>query len=360
MTHLDRTTRMPFMKSHLLAMLAFAATVFIFTGCSEEPLTAPPAIDQQQASAAITGPVSAEVGDADKLTVIPVTTRNRYLKDTNLSGAVTPQLDLNGDIVGWDVAISGSHFQSPVNYNGAIVGGLFAPALPGLGWLADGAELLPAYEDAFVSFSNDPYALTHLGEGGGTIDAPLSNSSWGKLLALGPDKLNPSDFMPGDFDRSVFDRDESALVTKFSYLHVIVHDPATGKPLSDKEAAVLLENRGLAVDRVDAFLRGEATAKEIASMADKDGVQVTVGAEVSIEVSVPPFVSITVTGSVSLTGDLEDYEELAAKAEELASDLAEKLAARAEEGLKDLKKILKRIISEIEGWIDSIDWWPLW
>ncbi|MBC8425969.1 hypothetical protein H8E07_17795 [bacterium] len=358
MKRLINSTSNPFSKSHLLAMLAVLAAVFIFTGCSEEPLMGPQDVDQSQAQSESDGSSAILTTNGDKNPIVPidpvpVPPNRRFVKDTDLTGSATPQLDANNNIIGWDIAIAGIHYETPVDYTGNIVGGQFTPALPGLPWLHDDAEMLPSFETAFVFFSNDPYVLTHQGTTGGIIDAPLSNTSWGKLLARGPRNLDPNDFVPADFDRSVFDHDMTFVETKSSTQHVTVHDPATGLPLTDADAAKLLVSRGLPATRVDAFLRGQATSTDLASLADKDGIQVTVGAEVSIEISIPPFVSVTVTGSVSLTGDLDDYEELAAKARELAQKQADKLAEEVKEQLKKLKELLKWIIEQLEP-----SWWP--
>ncbi len=349
-----KTTINPFTKSHLVAMLAILAAVFVFTGCSEEPLMGP--ADQSQTGTDIQT-VQDDKNLVNPIQPVPVPPRRNLAKDSDLNGTVLPQLDDDGGIIGWDVAITGLHYETPVNYAGNIVGGQFTPALPGLGWLHDDAEMLPAFEFAFVNFSNDPYALTHQGEGGGAIDAPIGGS-WGKALAMGPGNIDYSDLLPCRFDLADLDRDETFSDITSSTLRVTVHDPATGEALTGKEAGALLVSKGLPMDRVEAFLAGEATDEDFATMADKDGVQVTVGAEVSITVKVPPFVEVTVTGSVSLTGDMDDYADLAREARRLARELAEDLAEEVKESLKKLKELVKWIVDQIDDMLDDAWWWP--
>jgi hypothetical protein len=358
MNRLIKTTTKSFTRTRLLAMLTVFAAIFIFTGCSDDQIMAPQTIDQQQAQGESIGSSNILMDDGDKIQIVPVHPHRDYTKDSDLNGSATPQLDAAGNVIGWDVAIAGVHYESRVNYSGNIVGGQFTPAMPGLGWLHDDAELMPAYEPAFVAFSNHPYALTHQGVAGGVIDAPLGNTTWGKLLTQGPKNLDFSKFASTDFDRSAFDNDESSRETTSRTLHVMIHDPATGKVLTDKEATHLLVSRGLPVDRVGAFLMGEATADDIAFMADKDGIQVTVSASVEITVKVPPFVEVKVTGSVSLTGDMDDYAEMATKAREMARELANDLADEVKEALVKLKQLVKWIIEEIDEMIEGAWWWP--
>jgi outer membrane murein-binding lipoprotein Lpp len=95
--------------------------------------------------------------------------------------------------------------------------------------------------------------------------------------------------------------------------------------------------------------------------SEGDDITVTVEAHVDVEVSVPPFAKVTVGAKVTLSGPLSKYAELAAKVNQMASDLAQQLAAQIRAQLEALKAMLDQIAKDFKAWLDqyrgNFPWW---
>ena len=102
-------------------------------------------------------------------------------------------------------------------------------------------------------------------------------------------------------------------------------------------------------------------AKLTAGNPEGDDITVTVEAHVDVEVSVPPFAKVTVGAKVTLSGPLSKYAELAAKVNQMASDLAQQLAAQIRAQLEALKAMLDQIAKDFKAWLDqyrgNFPWW---